>query len=186
MNRIREALDVVDIVLGFLSSGGGRADRQLGEYITRALRMKKRFFSEKVGDDSSLHYRTLNLHIYSSCPSVLPGSRTLHTGPHPLSLGDTFCRASETADTLWPGGRLNVTTVTEYTAYTSTVLTTQDPFDTVKEEFSKELTSEGEDNQTTALDRCLRSFNLDHLLGILYEFIETHVKHCPDTERDWQ
>ena len=48
MNRIREALDVVDIVLGFLSSGGGNADRQLGEYITRALRMKKRFFSENV------------------------------------------------------------------------------------------------------------------------------------------
>ena len=38
VNRLREALDVVDIVLGFLSSGGGRADRQLGEYITRALR----------------------------------------------------------------------------------------------------------------------------------------------------
>ena len=71
MDRIREALDVVDIVLGFLSSGGGRADRQLGEYITRALRMKKRFFSEKVGGGSSLHciqvYLTLNLHIYNSC-----------------------------------------------------------------------------------------------------------------------
>ena len=63
MNRIREALDVVDIVLGFLSSGGGRADRQLGEYITRALRMKKRFFSEKVGGGSSLHYMTLNVYI---------------------------------------------------------------------------------------------------------------------------
>ena len=59
MKRIRETLDVVDIVLGFLSSGGGKADRQLGEYITRALRMKKRFFSEKVSGGSSLHYMTL-------------------------------------------------------------------------------------------------------------------------------
>ena len=53
INRIREALDVVDIVLGFLSSGGARADRQLGEYITRALQMKKRIFSEKVRGGSS-------------------------------------------------------------------------------------------------------------------------------------
>ena len=65
MNRIREALDVVDIVLGFLSSGGGRADRQLGEYITRALRMKKRFFSEKVGGSSSSH--CIQVYIYNSC-----------------------------------------------------------------------------------------------------------------------
>ena len=53
VNRIRDALDVVDIVMGFLSSGGGKADRQLGEYITRALRMKKRFFSEKVSNGSN-------------------------------------------------------------------------------------------------------------------------------------
>ena len=66
-----------------------------------------------------------------------------------------------------------------------TVLTSQDPFDSVKEEFSKELTSEGEDSQTMALDRCLQSFDLNHLLGTLYEFIETHVKHCPDNESEW-
>ena len=35
-----------------------------------------------------------------------------------------------------------------------------------------------------ALDDCLRSVNLDHLLGTLYEFIETYVKHCPDSESD--
>ena len=41
---------MVDIVIGFLSSGGGKADQQLKEYITHALRMKKRFFSKKVGN----------------------------------------------------------------------------------------------------------------------------------------
>ena len=51
VSRVREALDVVDIVMGFLSSGGGRADQQLGDYITRTLRMsKKKRFSEKVGN----------------------------------------------------------------------------------------------------------------------------------------
>ena len=45
---LREALDVVEIVLGFLSSGGGKADKSLGEYIDKALRMRKRHFSQKV------------------------------------------------------------------------------------------------------------------------------------------
>ena len=49
VSRVREALDVVDIVMGFLSSGGGKSDRQLGDYITRTLWMsKKKRFSEKV------------------------------------------------------------------------------------------------------------------------------------------
>ena len=47
-DRLRETLDVVDIVLGFLSSGGGRADQPLGEYINHTLKMKRRPFSEKV------------------------------------------------------------------------------------------------------------------------------------------
>ena len=45
---IRETLDVVDTVLGFLSSGGGKADRRLGEYINHTLKMKGRPFSKKV------------------------------------------------------------------------------------------------------------------------------------------
>lgn len=49
-DRIRENLDVVDIVLGFLSSGGGKADKPLGEYILRVLKMKKPF-SSKVQED---------------------------------------------------------------------------------------------------------------------------------------
>ena len=39
---------MVEIVLGFLSSGGGKADRSLGGYINHTLKMKKRHFSEKV------------------------------------------------------------------------------------------------------------------------------------------
>ena len=48
-DRLREALDVVEIVLGFLSSGGGKADKPLGDYIDKTLKMKKRHFSKKVG-----------------------------------------------------------------------------------------------------------------------------------------
>jgi hypothetical protein len=47
-DRLREALDVVEIVLGFLSSGGGRAEKPLGEYIDKMLKMKRRPFSSKV------------------------------------------------------------------------------------------------------------------------------------------
>ncbi len=46
-DRLRENLDVVDIVIGFLSSGGGKAEKPLGDYIHRVLKMKKPF-SEMV------------------------------------------------------------------------------------------------------------------------------------------
>lgn len=48
LERVRKMLDIVDIVLGFLSSGGGSADKPLGEYVERVLKMKSRNFSEKV------------------------------------------------------------------------------------------------------------------------------------------
>ena len=47
-DRLRETLDVVDIVLGFLSTGGGRANQSLRWYINNTLKMKRRPFSEKV------------------------------------------------------------------------------------------------------------------------------------------
>ena len=47
-SRLKETLDVVDIVLGFLSSGGGNAEKNLGDYIDHTLRMPKRRFSSKV------------------------------------------------------------------------------------------------------------------------------------------
>lgn len=47
-DRLRENLDVVDIVIGFLSSGGGKPEKSLGEYVDRVLKMKRRPFSQKV------------------------------------------------------------------------------------------------------------------------------------------
>ena len=47
-DRLRETLDVVDIVLGFLSSGGGKADQPLKGYVDQTLKMKRRPFSENV------------------------------------------------------------------------------------------------------------------------------------------
>jgi hypothetical protein len=40
-------LDVVDIVIGFLSSGGVKAEKPLGEYVDKRLKMKKRL-NQKV------------------------------------------------------------------------------------------------------------------------------------------
>ena len=55
-NSLRECLDVVDIVLGFLSSGGGKADKNLGDYIDNTLRMSIREFSAKVSATVVLIY----------------------------------------------------------------------------------------------------------------------------------
>jgi hypothetical protein len=51
----------------------------------------------------------------------------------------------------------------------------------VRVEFLKLL----EDDKKEALEKCLRLFDLDSLLGTLYEFIETHVKHSPNEELPW-
>ena len=48
LERVRKILDIIDIVLGFLSSGGGSADKPLGEYVEKVLKMKTRKFSPKV------------------------------------------------------------------------------------------------------------------------------------------
>ena len=47
-DHLRDNLDVVDIVIGFLSSGGGKPDKLLGEYIDKVLKMKGRLSSQKV------------------------------------------------------------------------------------------------------------------------------------------
>ena len=47
-DRLRESLDVVDIVLGFLSSGGSKTDKPLRDYIDKVIRMRRRPFSLKV------------------------------------------------------------------------------------------------------------------------------------------
>lgn len=47
-DRLRENLDVVDIVIGFLTSGGGRPSERLGDYVDNVLRMRGRLSSHKV------------------------------------------------------------------------------------------------------------------------------------------
>ncbi len=56
----------------------------------------------------------------------------------------------------------------------------QEPFDSVNEKYMVELNDTEDD-----LNKCLRSFNLDRMLGGLYEFIETYVKYSPDNELKW-
>ncbi len=48
-----------------------------------------------------------------------------------------------------------------------------------------ELNDTEEDNQKAELNKCLRSFDLDRMLGGLYEFIETYIKYSPDNELKW-
>lgn len=59
-------LDIVDIVMGFLSSGGGSADKPLGEYVEKVLKMKTRNFSEKVNTVLFLYVAKSN-HIVILC-----------------------------------------------------------------------------------------------------------------------
>lgn len=47
MERFRENLDVVEIIIGFLSSGGGRADKPLADYL-KTLKLSRKSFSKKV------------------------------------------------------------------------------------------------------------------------------------------
>ena len=45
MHKLKEAIDAVEIILVFVSSGGAKADKNLGEYAERALKMDKQFCS---------------------------------------------------------------------------------------------------------------------------------------------
>ena len=54
MQRIRDCLDVVEIVMGFLASGGQKADTSLDHYLKTALKMKHRFSSRKVSKSMAL------------------------------------------------------------------------------------------------------------------------------------
>ena len=61
LDRLRETLDVIEIVLGFLSSGGGKPEKKLGEYIDKTLRMKSKRVSQKVLKHVMLNYHSTNL-----------------------------------------------------------------------------------------------------------------------------
>ena len=58
--KLRKSLDVVEIVLGFLTSGGGKPGTKLLSYL-RKLKMEKKNFSEKVSRHPFLALCTLNL-----------------------------------------------------------------------------------------------------------------------------
>ena len=48
MQQLQEILDVVEIVMGFLSSGGANAKKSLKDYIKTTLKMEHKFSSKKV------------------------------------------------------------------------------------------------------------------------------------------
>ena len=61
----------------------------------------------------------------------------------------------------------------------------REPFESIPENYSRDLTVQDGVNQVTELDKCLRTFDLGLLLGSLFEFIEVHVKHTTAKEEDW-
>ena len=56
----------------------------------------------------------------------------------------------------------------------------QEPFHTIRKEFLCDLSKE----EGEALNSCLGQFDPNLLLGILIEFIETYIRHCPLQEHD--
>ena len=59
MQQLREILDVVEIVMGFLSSGGANAKKSLKDYIKTTLKMEHKFSSKKASLISFLHKHTI-------------------------------------------------------------------------------------------------------------------------------
>ena len=63
-DRLRDALDVVETVLGFLSSGGGKAaDKPLGEYMDKTLKMNEVYFCQKVSSAMILFHLSIEVFI---------------------------------------------------------------------------------------------------------------------------
>ena len=56
----------------------------------------------------------------------------------------------------------------------------QEPFDSIRQEFLCELS----ETEIAAVHCCLGHFDPDLLLGTLYEFIETYVKHATQQEQE--
>ena len=48
MQNLRDCLDVVEIVIGFLSSGRTDANTELKKYVKKVLKMERKFTSKKV------------------------------------------------------------------------------------------------------------------------------------------
>ena len=94
-DRLRKSLDVVEIVLGFLTSGGGNAKTSLKSYLKK-LKMERKPFSEKVTQS----------HIACNCITILVtciGQGTLQSGACALSVADLVCWASTSHHPQWSG-----------------------------------------------------------------------------------
>ena len=57
----------------------------------------------------------------------------------------------------------------------------QEPFHALNQELLKPLT----ESQCRELDKGLPKFDLSDLLGTLYEFIETYIRHTDTNKLDW-
>lgn len=55
----------------------------------------------------------------------------------------------------------------------------------MSDQFKHPLYDSGDSNQVAELEKCLSFFDVDKLIGSLFEFIETHVKYSPDNELSW-
>eukprot|EP00731_Ephydatia_muelleri_P024235 Em0016g506a len=116
MHRLKEAMDAIEIILVFVSSGGAKADKNLGE-LKNTGRLK-----------------------------------------HVVSLWQTIS--------------------VEFSRQLA--LKGQEPFEQLDKGFSDALTRRHE----SALNIVLRSYDIDPLLGLLFEFIETHLRHS-HSELEW-
>ena len=85
MQRLRECLDVVEIVISFLSSEkrGGTANTELKGYVKKVLRMEKKFTSKKV-------WMIMIVANASFIVIIHTGNGVLYTRSYPLTLGDHF------------------------------------------------------------------------------------------------
>jgi hypothetical protein len=134
MQSLRECLDVIEIVIGFLSSGPTKSTTELKKYIKKVLKMDKKFTSKKA-----MEYCTLG---------------------HVLSLWETI--SVQMAKLLTIRG--------------------QEPFDSLDKGFHVELS----EDQRKGLTDWLKGIELiSPFLNVLYEFIETNVRHREQHEMEW-
>ena len=63
MQRIRDCLDVVEIAMSFLATGGQRAEKRMEDYLDTALKMKDRFNSKKVMQCLAKEGSLLAIHV---------------------------------------------------------------------------------------------------------------------------
>ena len=80
-DRLRDNLDIVNIVLGFLSSGGAKAETAFGEYVDKVLQLERRSFSPKV-------ICVARVLVYFN---DIIGSRVLLSWSHYLLMESAFC-----------------------------------------------------------------------------------------------